>query len=89
MVKNGRVMDHPAVEQYQDIHPMVLDDKMRFMVPPGSQSADLYAETNMTHTHVLSALADRAAKVEQTIAHGSAMVRIKIYLIQGKLYFLG
>ena len=76
MVKNGRVMDHPAVEQHQKVRPMVLDEKIRFMVPPEAKSADLYSEVKMTHAHVLSALADRAAKVEQTIAHGPIMVRL-------------
>ena len=84
MVKDGRALKHPAAKQHQEIHPMVLSEKIRFMVPQKYQSAALNEpDTEMTHEHVLSSLAERAANVEQTIAQGITTVRIcsRMYLL--------
>ena len=72
LIENGHVMSHPAVEQHQDVPKMVLDPKVRFMVPAETHINDV--EPEMTHSYLLSPLADRAAGIEQTIIHGPATV---------------
>ena len=75
LVQNGKVLEHPEVQQHQDIPAIEQDTFLNMVVQPNAQ-VDSPSDPNdsMTHNHLLSPLAERASMIEQAMIQGTIPV---------------
>ena len=75
LVQNGQVLDHPDVQQRQEIPEIEQDTHLQLIVQPTVQNpTPSDPNAPIDHTHALSPLAARASQIEQTMIHGSTSV---------------
>ena len=75
LLQNGRVLEHPEVQQRQPIPEIEQDTVLNLVVQPTIQNASPSDPNEpMTHNHTLSPLALRASQIEQTMIQGPPIV---------------
>ena len=77
LVQNGVVLDHPEVQQRQEIPAVEQDTYLNLVVQPSVQEpTPSDPSAPMTHTHTLAPLVTRAAQFERTMSHGTRSVSL-------------
>ena len=74
LVVNGRVLQHPAVKQHQEV-PFIEHDARLDLLTSTSNDPSNDPNEEMTHDHVLSPSMIRAAHTEQSMIDGPSEVR--------------
>ena len=79
LVVDGKVLDHHAVVQRQEIPEMEHEPDLDLVIQPSplfNSPSDPNAK--MTHTHILAPLAERASNLERSMINGPSEV---IYIV--------
>ena len=75
LVQNGRVLEHPDVQQHQQIPEIEQDTHLNLVIQPTLQNpSPSDPNAPIDHHHALSPLATRASHAEQAMIHGSKTV---------------